>query len=182
MKSAPPSRGGLHGINMTNINYQKGIVLNIVLFVVGLIIVGSLAVYYGYLGSSKSEEPKEEANEIVGEEEAIQPLVTCGLNVTAPLPNAKFSSGDQIQGFVNGCHWVAFEATAGSVQAVDVYGNFVSARIPLQVLGSWMQLPANFSVNLNLTAAPQTQTGFLVFQNDDPSGENPETVKIPISF
>ena len=168
------------------ISTQKGVV-NVLLIIVGLIL---SAILVGLFASGVknpfggSPAPVNPVTPPVTTTTTVPPInPICGLTVTAPQPNQTVGQGFLITGTQNGCGWVAFEAVAGTVQAIKIDGTPISAQIPIVISGNWMQLPINFQVALNLTSVPPSgSSGFLVFKNDDLSGENPKTIAISVKF
>jgi hypothetical protein len=112
-----------------------------------------------------------------------QPLA-CGIHVTSPMPHDIVTSTINVAGYIDGgCHWSAFEGTAGNVRAYDANGNPVSAQVTLGATSDWMTLPVYFSARVVINTPPQhVATGYLLFQNDDASGQFPETFQVPIRF
>jgi len=106
----------------------------------------------------------------------------CGLNIAWPKTNQIVNSGFMISGYINGCGWVPFEAEAGTVQILDSFGAPISEVILLQIDGDWMSLPAVFNTTINFSSLPKTKTGFIIFTNNDPSGNNPKVINLPIKF
>ena len=113
-----------------------------------------------------------------------EPTVSsCGLTVLIPKPNAATGDGYLVKGVANGCGWTAFEGQAGTMQAFRIDGTPLSAPIPLVVVGNWMQPSVNFQHTLDLATIPPSGTaGYLLFNNEDPSGENSKTFKLFVSF
>jgi hypothetical protein len=108
---------------------------------------------------------------------------SCGLTVLTPSANQTVKNGTIISGKVNGCGWSAFEGQTGNVQAFKSNGVPVSGVMPLTASGDWMQTTVNFKVTLNITVKPTAgTTGFLLFRNEDASGSNPQTFKLPVKF
>ncbi len=110
-------------------------------------------------------------------------VVACGIYITSPSINQMIVGTANIAGYIDGkCHWSAFEAQAGTAQIYNSNNQSISAKVPLTVSGNWMQMPAYFTAKLSMTAAPHTPTGYILFTNEDPSGNFPVTYKLPVSF
>lgn len=102
------------------------------------------------------------------------------IRVTTPLPNAVVRSPLTIGGEARGTWY--FEATF-PVKLLDANGKELAA-IPAQAQGEWMT--ENF-VPFTATLAfpkPETKTGVLVLQKDNPSGlpANDDELRIPVIF
>ena len=108
--------------------------------------------------------------------------VKCGLTVVSPLPNQKVSFPLLVSGYTNGCGWVPFEAVAGSLRVTDSNNSVLSDNYPLETQGDWTKLPAKFSRSITIKIKPQTKTGFLLFSNDNPSGERQFFYRMPVNF
>ncbi len=102
------------------------------------------------------------------------------IQVDTPLVNAAVASPLTVTGKARGTWY--FEASF-PVQLLDANGKEL-ARMPAQAQGEWMtENFVPFTATLTF-APPTTQTGTLVLQNDNPSG-NPATakeVRIPVQF
>ncbi len=111
-----------------------------------------------------------------------------GLYVYEPVMNQEVRLPITVTGNIDGGGgWTAFEGVAGSVQVFDANGKAVSERTPLQATTDWMQPKVYFEAmvgdrqtmsNLN------TQTGYLLFRNDNPKGDPSEDkeFRLPIKF
>ncbi len=188
-----------------SLNKKQGFVLATFLVIVGVVI---SAILVGFFASQKGSIFNFKKNSIqtettgVNTQNNIEPAATvpqtgttessvstttpqvpiCGISVITPAPNQTIGFGSIISGYVNGCGWTAFEAQAGTVQVLNANGQAVSNPIPLSVSSNWMQLPAYFSTSIYLTTTPGTSTGSLLFRNEDPSGERPQTFQVQIRF
>ena len=105
----------------------------------------------------------------------------CGIKIFSPLPGQKVSFPLEISGYVNGCNWVPFEGQVGTLEIRD-NTNALSKLIILPVEGDNYTLPAYFKVKIVPQSNPTSAQGVLIFHNEDPSGEKPETFQIPIVF
>ncbi len=105
----------------------------------------------------------------------------CGVKVFSPLPGQKVSFPLEVSGYVNGCGWVPFEGQVGTLEVRD-NKNALSPLIILPVDGDNYTLPAYFKVKINPQNNPISSEGVLIFHNDDPSGENPQTFQVPVVF
>lgn len=104
------------------------------------------------------------------------------IQVTSPKPNAALSKSKPvlISGRAVG-PWY-FEASF-PVKITDSLGN-VLAEGPAQAQADWMTTNfVPFQATLNLSPTTAT-SGFLVLQNDNPSGlpENAKSISIPVTF
>lgn len=107
----------------------------------------------------------------------------CGLTILTPGKNQTIGNGSVILGKINGCGWSAFEAQAGTAQAFKSNGVSVSDITILEAQGEWMQTTVNFKGILSMPSNPASGTsGYLLFKNEDASGMNPQTYKLPIKF
>ena len=100
--------------------------------------------------------------------------------VEAPLPNALVASPLAVSGRARG-FWY-FEASF-PVRILDARGNELGV-VPAQAQGEWMTVEyVPFSASLTFSA-PETETGTLVFEKDNPSGlpEHADELRIPIRF
>ncbi len=116
---------------------------------------------------------------------AQAPAVTTveGLTVTAPVAGQAISSPLLISGLVNGQGWTGFEGQVGTVRLVDGSGKELGLAI-LTATTEWTQLPTQFKTSLEFTPPAGGGNGFLVFRNENASGE-PERdreYKLPITF
>ncbi len=110
------------------------------------------------------------------------PSIQAGITILSPNANDVITSPVTLRGFINGDGWTAFEGQVGTVNLLD--GNGRSLVIsPLQATTERMTLPVNFETKLNFPA-PQTETGLLVFSNENTSGmdENAREYKLPVRF
>ncbi len=102
------------------------------------------------------------------------------IKLYTPLSGSKVSNPIAVVGEVPG-NW-SFEATF-PVQLIDSSGKIISQQ-PAQLLGDWEtdQL-VPFSVKI-VYSTPETGTGKLVLQKDNPSGleNNSDSITIPITF
>lgn len=105
----------------------------------------------------------------------------CGIKVFSPLPYQKVSFPLEVSGYVNGCSWVPFEGQVGTIELRDA-NSAISQLIILPVDGDTYTLPAYFKVKINPQTNPTSNNGVIIFHNDDPSGNNPETFQLPITF
>ena len=110
--------------------------------------------------------------------------LVCGIFVEKPASGEELIIGNnfQVKGYVNGCNWTAFEAEAAVISIEDANGNIVMEKKPIPVSGEWMQLPAYFDSIFIPNLPATTGTGFVIFENEDASGENPQTFKVPVVF
>jgi len=153
-------------------------VTNILLIIFGLILSAVLVGMFVSSGKSNKSTPKP-----VTPVSAPAPTIACGLTILSPKPYQTIGQGFLIKGITNGCGWVAFEAQVGTVQALEQDGTPVSDQTPIHIPGDWMKIMHNFDVVLTLNDIPPSgSAGALIFRNDDPSGENPKSVSIPIKF
>ena len=100
--------------------------------------------------------------------------------VTEPLKNSLVTTPLSVKGSVPG-NW-SFEASF-PVKLLDADRNLV-AQAPASLTGDWMtDAMVPFSANLPFVV-PATNTGFLVLEKDNPSGEaaNDDSVEIPIRY
>jgi hypothetical protein len=100
--------------------------------------------------------------------------------VLSPRPNDIINSGFEVKGEAVG-NWY-FEASF-PVRLVDANGKIL-AETAAQAQGDWMTgdlVP--FSAKLGF-AKPETKTGLVILQNDNPSGlpENQKELKVPVNF
>jgi hypothetical protein len=102
------------------------------------------------------------------------------INVSLPKENSVITSPVSVEGTARG-NWF-FEASA-PVYVTDANGKKLG-QSHIQATGEWMTtdfVPFKGSVTFT---APTTTTGFIVFENDNPSGD-PErqlTFKVPVKF
>jgi hypothetical protein len=93
------------------------------------------------------------------------------------------SDGFIVSGKVNGCGWTAFEAQVGTIQAFKSNGTPVSNIAILVAQGEWMQTTVNFKAVLKMSQNPNSgSSGYLLFNNEDASGMNPQVYKLPVKF
>ena len=105
-----------------------------------------------------------------------------GIQVFSPKPDEIISSPLKITGFVNGLGWIGFEGQVGTVKLLDSKGNELAMGI-LTAQGEWMQIKINFETELKF-AAQDDSIGYLVFHNENPSGEplRDKIFTLPIKF
>jgi hypothetical protein len=102
-----------------------------------------------------------------------------GISVTQPSPMQIVSSPLAVTGEARGSWY--FEASF-PVKLLDSNGNVI-AQAPAQAQGDWMT--ANFvPFQATLTFVTASQTGTLVLEKDNPSGEpqNAGSISIPVQF
>jgi len=115
--------------------------------------------------------------------EDIEPLPQATderIRVTAPLPNATVGSPLTIRGEARG-NWY-FEASF-PVRLRDANGKELAVA-PAQAQGEWMTTEfVPFEVMLTF-ATPETETGALILEKDNPSGlsEHDASISIPVRF
>lgn len=100
--------------------------------------------------------------------------------VTSPAVNAKISSPLTVTGKALG-NWY-FEASA-PVLVYDSKGVLLGQG-PLKAVGDWMTTNfVNFTGSITFTK-PSTTTGYVVFKNDNPSGDPARSkyLVVPVSF
>ncbi|KKQ34756.1 MAG: hypothetical protein US50_C0038G0016 [Candidatus Nomurabacteria bacterium GW2011_GWB1_37_5] len=164
---------------------QKGFI-NVLLIIVLVLVIGGV----GYWALNRQPVLDEQGisngtpTEQQGSETSSQDSLTCGIFVEKPASGAELVIGNtfQVKGYVNGCGWTAFEAEAAVVSIEDVNGNVVMNKTPVPVQGEWMQIPAYFDSAFTPKLPATAGTGFVIFENEDPSGENPQIFKVPVTF
>ncbi len=112
--------------------------------------------------------------------ESIQPIGNEKIQVSEPLPNAIVQSPLTIKGQARGTWY--FEASF-PVKLIDANGQELAAA-PAQAQSDWMtQDFVPFEAVLNF-AAPQTATGFLILEKDNPSDlpQNADSISVPVRF
>lgn len=102
------------------------------------------------------------------------------IRIAAPMPNGVVVSPLTVAGEARGTWY--FEASF-PVELLDADRNSI-AIIPAQAEGEWMTegfVP--FTATLDFTV-PATDTGFVVFKKDNPSGlpEHDASVEVPVRF
>lgn len=120
-----------------------------------------------------------------GNPSTSMPITGCGeqneeIVITSPKANDIITSPVSISGKARG-NWM-FEASF-PVRVIDANGNELGVA-PLQAKEDWMTIDfVNFAGQITFSS-PTTATGFLVFNNDNPSGlpENSKEFKLPIKF
>jgi len=111
------------------------------------------------------------------------PTPASGIVITSPKPNEVIASPLRITGYVNGDNWIAFEGQVGVVNLFDAGGRMISSSI-LAVNGEWMKEPPIEFEAMLMFQKPPTETGSLVFSNENPAGipENNREFNLPIRF
>jgi len=102
------------------------------------------------------------------------------ISVTEPLRNAIITDPLTVKGSIPG-NW-SFEASF-PIRILDADRNVV-AQSPATLQGDWMtDALVPFTASIPFTA-PDTPTGYLLIEKDNPSGEaeNADSVEIPIRF
>jgi hypothetical protein len=105
-----------------------------------------------------------------------------GITVSSVKDGTVILSPLEISGIVNGNGWISFEGTAGRVELLD--GNKkVIANSNLGITSDGFKLPVSFKAVLNFIK-PETESGELVFYNENPSGmeDNNKTYEIKVKF
>lgn len=102
------------------------------------------------------------------------------IEIYEPLQDAIISSPVKVSGKARGTWY--FEASF-PVRVVDANGQELGIK-PMQAQGEWMTeefVPFEGEISFD---SPTTQTGFVIFEKDNPSGlpENAMEVKIPVQF
>src|SRR3989344_3985442 len=102
------------------------------------------------------------------------------IKLFSPLPNGVIHSPVSVRGEARG-NWY-FEASF-PVRLEDANGKII-IQTHAEAKGDWMTTNfVQFELDLSF-GAPQTDTGFLVLENDNPSGlpENHKELRIPVRF
>ncbi|MGC9610962.1 MAG: GerMN domain-containing protein [Minisyncoccia bacterium] len=103
------------------------------------------------------------------------------IKISSPEVGEIISSPLKIQG-VTKSGWVVFEAQAGAATLFDANGNKLGMAI-LRAVGEWMKPEVNFEGTLVFTNVPKTETGKLIFKDDNPKDESEaKTYEMPIRF
>lgn len=106
--------------------------------------------------------------------------VVIEVEIDAPQPNDSVSSPLHVKGRARG-FWF-FEASL-PISVLDI-NKKVLAKIPVQAKGEWMtENFVEFETDIAFTK-PQTENGFLLIENDNPSGlsQNAKIFMVPIRF
>ncbi len=108
--------------------------------------------------------------------------IQTGLVVETPKANDVVTSPLTISGYVNGNGWNGFEGQVGGVTLMDADGKIL-AQGPLTAATEWTTTTVNFATTLNFSK-PSTQTGQLIFRNENPSGmpERDKQFILPVKF
>jgi|SRR5581483_6614676 len=93
-----------------------------------------------------------------------------GIVVSSLKNNDIITSPLTIEGQVTGNGWSGFEGQVGSVRLLD-HNNKELAKVPLAATTDWTQLPTSFSATLTFTPPADTNSGFLMFHNENASGD-----------
>lgn len=125
---------------------------------------------------STSSTPNEEGS---GDSEEVNGITNL-IEIDAPQANAQISSPVTVSGKARG-PWY-FEASF-PVQILDANGKQLG-QAPVQAKGEWMTeefVPFEGKVTFS---KPTTQTGFVVFHKDNPSGlpESEQEIRVPVRF
>jgi hypothetical protein len=109
-----------------------------------------------------------------------QPAPQAEIIITSPQNNQIISSPFKIEGKARGS-WF-FEAVF-PIKLLDGNGKQI-VEAPAQAIGEWMTedfVPFNTTINFS---ASETDSGTLLFQNDNPSGlpENSKEFRLPVRF
>ncbi len=106
-----------------------------------------------------------------------------GLLVLVPQPNELISSPLKIDGYVNGDGWIGFEAQVGVVKLFDANGKELGLGLLTAKDQDWMKVKIDFQSQVNFENT-ETNTGMLVFYNENPSGEpsRDKTFSLPVRF
>lgn len=140
---------------------KKGLIISVIL----LILLGAGAYYVMRGSGGPIDEP-------IDEELMVK--------VTSPKPNDAITSPVTVEGVARG-NWY-FEASF-PVSILDANGRELS-RTAVQAQGEWMTTEfVPFASTINFST-PTTQTGFVVFEKDNPSGlpENAAEYRVPVRF
>lgn len=93
----------------------------------------------------------------------------CGITVYDPKPDTKAVFPLHVDGYANGCGWIADAhmvgggRNAGTAQVFDAKGIPVTVPISLLVRDATSTLPLYFSNDLPLLIPPATDTGTVIF-------------------
>ena len=106
-----------------------------------------------------------------------------GITVSFPILGKVISSPLTIAGRVSGRdNWIGFEGQAGTVILHDGNNNILGMAI-LTATTDWMVLPTKFQTVMDFSL-PQTADGWLVFKNENPSGDSgrSQEFRLPVRF
>ena len=92
-----------------------------------------------------------------------------GIQIISPKLNGQVFSPLKITGTVNGNGWAGFEGQVGTVKLLDSAGKELAEGV-LAATTEWTTLPTDFVTTLNFRSGG-AQSGTLVFQNENPSGD-----------
>jgi hypothetical protein len=120
----------------------------------------------------ENETPEQSDNQVEKAEEMIK--------ISSPKPGDTISSPLLIKGEARGTWY--FEASF-PVKLLDADGNIIAVHYA-QAQGEWMTEEFVPFTSELIFEAPQTETGTLVLQKDNPSGleENDASIEIPVKF
>lgn len=109
-------------------------------------------------------------------------ILSEGLIVSSPKTSETVTSPLVVSGYVNGGNWFGFEGQVGSVRLIDDVGNLLAQK-PLTATTEWTTTTVWFETVLEF-AKPVTQTGELIFSNENPSGmpERDKQFILPVKF
>jgi hypothetical protein len=110
----------------------------------------------------------------------LEANVVVEVEIDRPQPSDSVSSPLHIKGRARG-FWF-FEASL-PISVLDA-NKKVLARIPVQAKGDWMtENFVEFETDITFTK-PQTENGFLLVENDNPSGlsQNAKSFMVPVKF
>jgi hypothetical protein len=151
---------------------------NYIIIFLAAVIIGAGAHYFWTNRGQERENgaPAENPAEDLGNSLEKQDLI----RLASPRPNDIVKSPLLIEGEARG-NWY-FEASF-PVSLYDGKGKLL-ARAPAEAQSDWMTTDfVQFKVGLKFNA-PETETGFLVLEKDNPSGlpENADELRIPVKF
>lgn len=179
----------MHGVHVAGVRFstsrkimfKRKIIL--IVIVVLILIVASLRFFSQeddwicqngeWIKHGNPEEPKPE--ELCG--------VQKGLVVSSPKPDEVISSPLTITGYVNGENWIVFEAQTGTVELQDANGKMMAFGLLTATDEDWMKPLVNFSSTMEFSRAT-SETGVLIFRNENPSGESEREreIRLPVKF
>lgn len=112
------------------------------------------------ISASKPEDPEESSGEDI----------VCGIIVQTPTEGQAVGSPLVVQGYVNGCGWIANDTGLAYVGLYSSTGTAITTDVPVSIIGSTTGTSVSFVTTLVYPDTTSSLSGYLLFRSaSDPS-------------
>lgn len=91
--------------------------------------------------------------------------VVCGLIVQTPTEGQSVGSPLVVQGYINGCGWVASDAGVAYVGLYSSSGTAITTDVPVSIIGSSTGTSVSFVTTLVYPDTTSSLSGYLLFRS-----------------